>query len=53
MMYMADDAAVAPITRPTAMSLFALAVPAVAIFYLGILPTRIMDLAIESIATIL
>jgi NADH-quinone oxidoreductase subunit N len=53
MMYMADDVAMAPITRPTAMSLVALAVPAVAIFYLGILPTRIMDLAIESIATIL
>jgi len=53
MMYMADDVAMTPITRPTAMSLFALGVPAVAIFYLGILPTRIMDLAIESIATIL
>ena len=53
MMYMADDVAMSPITRPTAMSLFALAVPAIAIFYLGILPTRIMDLAIESIATIL
>jgi NADH-quinone oxidoreductase subunit N len=53
MMYMADDVAMVPITRPTAMSLFALAVPAIAIFYLGILPTRIMDLAIESIATIL
>ena len=53
MMYMADDVAMTPITRPTTMSLFALGVPAVAIFYLGILPTRIMDLAIESIATIL
>jgi NADH-quinone oxidoreductase subunit N len=53
MMYMSDDVAMAPITRPTATSLFALAVPAVAIFYLGILPTRIMDLAIKSIATIL
>jgi NADH-quinone oxidoreductase subunit N len=53
MMYMSDDVATAPITRPTATSLFALVVPAVAIFYLGILPTRIMDLAIKSIATIL
>jgi NADH-quinone oxidoreductase subunit N len=53
MMYMSDDAAMAPITRPTPTSLFALVVPAVAIFYLGILPTRIMDLAIKSIATIL
>jgi len=53
MMYMADDVSMTPITRPTSMSLFALGVPAVAIFYLGILPTRIMDLAIKSIATIL
>ena len=53
MMYMSDDVAMAPVARPTATSLFALGVPAVAIFYLGILPARIMDLAIKSIATIL
>jgi NADH-quinone oxidoreductase subunit N len=53
MMYMSDDVAMSPVTKPSATSLFALAVPTVAIFYLGILPTRILDLAIKSIATIL
>jgi hypothetical protein len=40
-------------TAPSAASLFALGVPAAAIFYLGILPTRVLDLAAKSIATIL
>jgi NADH-quinone oxidoreductase subunit N len=52
MMYMADRTAVAapvPISR-TGMA--ALAVAIVAIFYLGILPTQVLDFAAESIATI-
>jgi NADH-quinone oxidoreductase subunit N len=53
MMYMSDETATGPMTEPSATSLFALAVPTAAIFYLGILPTRIMDLAIKSIATLL
>jgi NADH-quinone oxidoreductase subunit N len=53
MMYMSDEAATGPMTEPSATSLFALIVPTAAIFYLGILPTRIMDLAIKSIATLL
>ena len=53
MMYMSDEVAASPVTRPSATSLFALAVPTVAIFYLGILPTRVLDLAVKSIATIL
>jgi hypothetical protein len=32
---------------------FALAIPHVATFYLGILPARVLDLAVASIATIL
>jgi NADH-quinone oxidoreductase subunit N len=53
MMYMADDTSAEPLTVPTTVSLFALAVPTVAILYLGVLPTRVLDLAIKSIATIL
>jgi NADH-quinone oxidoreductase subunit N len=53
MMYMSDDSTGAPVTAPSAASLFALGVPMVAIFYLGILPTRLLDLAARSIATIL
>jgi len=34
-------------------SIFALAVPTIATFYLGLLPARVIELAIESIATIL
>jgi NADH-quinone oxidoreductase subunit N len=53
MMYMSDEVSMAPVTQPTAASMFALAVPTAATFYLGLLPTRILDLAIQSIATIL
>jgi NADH-quinone oxidoreductase subunit N len=53
MMYMSDDLSGAQVAAPSAASLFALAVPLVAIFYLGILPTRLLDLAAKSIATIL
>jgi NADH-quinone oxidoreductase subunit N len=53
MMYMSDDTSTTAMTAPSAASLFALGVPAAAIFYLGILPTRVLDLAAKSIATIL
>ena len=53
MMYMSDETSTAPVTEPSAASVFALALPLVATFYLGILPTRVLDLAIASIATIL
>jgi NADH-quinone oxidoreductase subunit N len=53
MMYMADEVATSTVTVPTTASLFALAVPTVATFYLGILPARLLDLAARSIATIL
>jgi NADH-quinone oxidoreductase subunit N len=53
MMYMSDDPSGAQVAAPSAASLFALGVPLVAIFYLGILPTRLLDLAAKSIATIL
>jgi NADH-quinone oxidoreductase subunit N len=53
MMYMTDEASTAPTTVPTALSVLALAVPTIAILYLGILPTTLLDLALESIATIL
>jgi len=52
MMYMADrETAVvpAPVSRA---GMAALAVAIVAIFYLGILPTQVLNLAAESIATI-
>ena len=53
MMYMSDDMPMMAVTKPSPASLFALGVPVVAIFYLGILPTRVLDLAAKSIATIL
>ena len=53
MMYMSDDVSASPVTAPSAASLFALGVPLVATFYLGILPTRLLELAAQSIATIL
>ena len=53
MMYMSDETSASPVTQPSAASIFALAVPLVATFYLGILPARLLELAAESIATIL
>ena len=53
MMYMADQPSNAPVTAPSAASIFALAVPTAATFYLGLLPTRVLELAAQSIATIL
>jgi NADH-quinone oxidoreductase subunit N len=53
MMYMSDDPSTAPATTPTIASICALAVPTFAIFYLGLLPSRFLELALESISTIL
>jgi NADH-quinone oxidoreductase subunit N len=52
MMYMAEpvEEPVRPSVGPVAMS--ALAVSTIAIFYLGILPTRLLTLAADSVATI-
>jgi NADH-quinone oxidoreductase subunit N len=52
-MYMSDQPSTAPLTAPSAASIFALAVPMVATFYLGLLPARVLELALESISTIL
>jgi NADH:ubiquinone oxidoreductase subunit 2 (subunit N) len=53
MMYMADREAglAAPVTIPR-LGIAALMVAIVAIVYLGVLPTRVLDFAAESIATI-
>ncbi len=52
MMYMSDREA-APVPPPIkAMGMAALVVSIGAIFYLGVLPTAVLDLAVESIATI-
>jgi NADH-quinone oxidoreductase subunit N len=53
MMYMSDHPSNAPVAAPSTASMIALAVPTVATFYLGLLPARVLELAIESIATIL
>jgi NADH-quinone oxidoreductase subunit N len=50
-MYMTEREAPAP-ARVSGMGLAALGIAIVAIFYLGILPTRVMQLASDSIATI-
>jgi NADH-quinone oxidoreductase subunit N len=52
-MYMAEPTAGAPVHAPvTGMGMAALTIAIAAIFYLGILPTRVIDLASQSIATI-
>ena len=53
MMYMSDHPSSAPVSAPSTASIVALAVPTVATFYLGLLPSRALELALESIATIL
>jgi NADH-quinone oxidoreductase subunit N len=53
MMYMTDKPSNAPVTTPSPASIFALAVPTAATFYLGILPARVLEIALQSIATIL
>jgi NADH-quinone oxidoreductase subunit N len=53
MMYMSDDVSAIPVTSPSPAFLFGLLVPALGIFYLGIFPTRLLELAARSIASIL
>jgi len=53
MMYMSEEASAFPVTTPAPASLFALLVPTAGIFYLGVLPARLLELAAKSIATIL
>jgi hypothetical protein len=51
-MYMTEDAA-APARPPVSMpAMAALGVAVLATFYLGILPTRVIDVALDSIRTI-
>jgi NADH-quinone oxidoreductase subunit N len=52
MMYMADRDALQTPARITPVGMAALAVATVAIFYLGILPAQVLDLATKSISTI-
>ena len=52
MMYMQEPGAETPRFHITAISMTALTVAIIAIFYLGILPTQVLDLAQQSISTI-
>jgi NADH-quinone oxidoreductase subunit N len=52
MMYMAEREAQPAPARVTGMGMAALSAAIIAIFYLGVLPTQVLDLAAESIATI-
>ena len=52
MMYMADRDGEPVQARITGLGMAALAVSIAAIFYLGVLPTQVLDLAANSIATI-
>jgi NADH-quinone oxidoreductase subunit N len=51
MMYMTQGAEVVR-PRVPATAVAGLTLATIAVFYLGILPTRVLDLALESIATI-
>ena len=52
MMYMQERGTDAPRVHVDAISMAALTVSIIAIFYLGILPTQVLNLAAQSIATI-
>ena len=53
MMYMTDrDSAVAAPERISGVGMVALVAAVLAIIYLGILPTQVLDMAADSIATI-
>jgi len=52
MMYMTDDAAVPARPRVSIPSMLALGFAMLATFYLGVLPTRVLDYALQSIQTI-
>jgi hypothetical protein len=51
MMYMTEGTEI-PRPRVPAAAMAALALAVAAVFYLGILPTRVIDLALNSISTI-
>ncbi len=53
MMYMTEDAAAAPRPAISVPSMAALGLAVVATFYLGVLPTKVIDVALQSIQTIL
>jgi NADH-quinone oxidoreductase subunit N len=52
MMYMAERPAEAAVPRVSRLGVVALSVAIIAIFYLGILPAQVLDLAANSISTI-
>jgi NADH-quinone oxidoreductase subunit N len=52
MMYMTESATPVPEAPPSRAGLAALGLALVAVFYLGVLPTRVLDLALRSVATI-
>jgi NADH-quinone oxidoreductase subunit N len=52
MMYMTEGPAAPPATFVSRIGLAALTVAVIAVFYLGILPTRLLDLALSSVSTI-
>jgi NADH:ubiquinone oxidoreductase subunit 2 (subunit N) len=52
MMYMSDRTASEPLAPVSRAGLAALTLAIVAIFYLGVLPTPVLDLAARSISTI-
>jgi NADH:ubiquinone oxidoreductase subunit 2 (subunit N) len=52
MMYMAEREGETQPVRVTGLGMAALAVSIAAIFYLGVLPTQVLDLAANSIRTI-
>jgi NADH-quinone oxidoreductase subunit N len=52
MMYMNDAPAVPPPVLSSRSAVAALTLAAVAVFYLGVLPARVLDLAAQSVATI-
>jgi len=52
MMYMTDSAAEASIAPRSVSGLIAVGLAGIAVFYLGVLPSRLLDLALESVRTI-
>jgi NADH-quinone oxidoreductase subunit N len=52
MMYMTEEAVVAKRPRVSTQAMFGLGLATLATFYLGVLPTRVIDYALQSIQTI-
>ena len=50
MMYMSEPGEAAPVPRVSGTALAALSLSAAVLFYLGVLPTRVLDLAARSVA---